>query len=71
MTRRKAFEELAYTRTKRRVAVIRRQIEQIGYDWFDSEIHAVSAEADTLMQALDDFQLTAAECFTDWKDERE
>lgn len=71
MSRRKAFEELAHTRTKRRLAVIRKQIEQIGYDWFDSEMHALSDAADCLRDAMEDFENDLAEQFADWKEERQ
>lgn len=71
MSRRKAFEELAYTRTLRRVRSIRKQIEQIGYDWFDSEIHVVSNEAEDLRDALDQFEEQLQEAFRDWKETAE
>jgi hypothetical protein len=71
VSRRKAFEELAHTRTKRRIAVIRKQIELIGYDWYDSEIHVLSSEADTLRDALDNFVDELHVNFAYWKEDRE
>lgn len=66
MSARKSHEQLAMTRTKRRAAKVRKLIEEIGYDWFDSEVHVISAEADRLIEALDEFDKDAAEAFAEY-----
>jgi hypothetical protein len=66
MARRLSFERLAMNRTKRRSARIRKLIEEISYDWFDSNIHPLSTIADDLGAALDQFDKDAAELFDDY-----
>lgn len=66
MSRPLSFEQLAMNRTKRRSARIRKLIEEIGYDWYDSNIHQISNDADRLCEALDEFDKDAAECFADF-----
>jgi hypothetical protein len=55
MAARKSHEEKAYTRTKGRSRRIRKMIEDISYDFFDSDAHFVSSAAEDLGAALDLF----------------
>lgn len=67
MSRRKTFEELAHTRTMNRLKRIERLIEEIGYDWFDSECGMASDVVDrTLSPSLRDFRAEFAEVWDDY-----
>ena len=65
-----SFERLAMNRTRHRSARIRKLIEDIGYDWYDSEIGAISLSADELCAALDQFDKDCAELFRDFAEQQ-
>jgi len=69
MGKRLSFEQLAMNRTKRRVARIRKLVEDIAYDWCD-EIDMISEAANELGRDLDEFEKDTKEIFDDVMRER-
>lgn len=53
-------EKAAVKRTKTRIARIRKELEAIGYEWFDN-IDMISAEADDFSRTLSEFEQTLDE----------
>lgn len=66
VTKRKTFEQLALTRLQRRSKQIRKLIEDVAYDFFDSDIGAISEEANRLGEALDDFDQNVRDLWQDF-----
>lgn len=67
MATRKTFEEKSYTKLRRLVKRMRKDIYAISYDFGDSDMHPISADCDTLLEALDDFEARAGEEFEHYK----
>ena len=66
-----SFEQLAMNRTRRRSARIRKLIQDIGYDWFDSDIGTISSIANYLGDALDQFDKESEELFRDFMEQQD
>lgn len=70
MSRRKSHEELSVTRARRRCRSMRKYIEEIAYDFADSEMNVLACSAEDMMAALDQFESEMAEEVAHHKEER-
>ena len=64
--RRKTFEQLARTRTKRRLETISRLAAEICCDWAESELGVVEFDGESLVEAIRHFEETFDELWADF-----
>lgn len=67
MTRRKTHEEMAFTRSKNRMKRMRSLLEQIAYDFYDSEFHGLYDLAEEYSNDLLEFETAFAKRYADFQ----